>query len=384
MEKLYDKDAYQREFDSVVVSCLKTEQGYEIVLEATLFFPEEGGQSCDRGSFVVDGEEYPVQDVQIRENHVYHYLSEPIEIGKTVHGCIDFSRRYDFMQNHTGEHILTGCIHNQFGYDNVGFHLNESLMTMDFNGILSAEQLQNMEEAANQIVLENIAVKAEYSSKEELMTLDYRSKKALEGPIRIVSIGEYDCCACCAPHVRRTAEVGMIKIIKAESWKGGTRLTVLCGKRAYWDYARKHEVLSQLAREYSTSYDKLPERIHGDKETLIQKEYELFSLQSQILEKDMIKQGIVFVSKADSKAMKKAVDGAMNESATDKQFRHKIVGVFCGNDIDGYQYLLGSKKVDMKNICKNLQMELNAKGGGNSEMIQGKITATKEKIKVYF
>ena len=195
------------------------------------------------------------------------------KIGATVECEIDWNTRFSRMQNHTGEHILSGIIHSEFGFDNVGFHLNDEIFTMDFNGTITNEQLKFLEEKANLVVMENVPVLGEYLPDEELKELDYRSKIEIEGAVRIVTIEGYDKCACCAPHVKYTGEVGVIKIIKAENWKGGTRLTVLCGNRAYKDYAKKHEILQNLSRSFSTSEDKVADVVEGLKASVAELEF---------------------------------------------------------------------------------------------------------------
>ena len=195
-EKLYDQDAYAVEFDAKVISCEayqeKKESGYHVILDRTLFFPEEGGQSPDKGT--IDGIE--VTDVQIKKDVITHSLKEPLAVGETVHGIIDWTHRFNNMQQHSGEHIFSGIVHSRFGYDNVGFHLSDNIVTMDFNGVLTTDEVREVETAVNEVIVKNLPVEITYPSKEELKTLDYRSKIEIEGQVRIVNVGEYDCCAC--------------------------------------------------------------------------------------------------------------------------------------------------------------------------------------------
>lgn len=270
-KKLFDSDPYGREFEALVLSALPVEgrppEGQkerkkgrdaadsadsgrgtggefsgnllEVVLDQTLFFPEEGGQTPDRGE--LDG--FPVADVRLDGGLIRHYVRVPREMtagaggppfvpGRTVRGRIDFGHRFSNMQNHTGEHILSGLVHGKFGYDNVGFHLSDNTVTLDFNGELSDDDISWLETAANRVVWENREIRAFYPPEEDLAAIPYRSKKEIDGPLRIVEIEGVDVCACCAPHVRRTGEVGVVKILRSMREKGGIRLTILCGSRA--------------------------------------------------------------------------------------------------------------------------------------------------------
>lgn len=253
--KLFDDDAYAEEFDATVLSAEYSGYGREkepqiltLVLDRTLFFPEEGGQTPDTGE--ING--FPVVDVQLDGNVIRHFVRisgggtgtrertenvpDPAEIpftaGQTVHGRIDFDRRFSNMQNHSGEHILSGLTHNRFGYDNVGFHLSDNTVTLDFNGPLRDEDILWLEQAANRVVWDNREIRGWYPDGEELEQAVYRSKKEIDGPMRLVEIPGVDLCACCAPHVKRTGEIGLIKIIRILRERGGIRLTILCGSRA--------------------------------------------------------------------------------------------------------------------------------------------------------
>lgn len=230
-EKLYYHDSHSREFTATVLSCEEKvnakgkKEGYRVVLDRTLFFPEGGGQFGDRGW--IDG--MKVTDTQEKNGVIYHETEAPIAVGAEVKGELDYKERFSRMQQHTGEHMLSGIIHRLYGYDNVGFHLGAAETTMDFNGELTPEQVREVENLANQAVWDNIPVEILYPTKEELASMDYRSKIEIEGQVRIVRIEDVDMCACCAPHVSRTGEVGMIKVISCDRHRGGCRMTIQCG-----------------------------------------------------------------------------------------------------------------------------------------------------------
>ena len=202
-----------------MLRCEKNAQGdgYRIVLDRTAFFPEGGGQFGDIGWL----NEVKVTDTREKDGIIFHETKEPLEEGSTVKGRLDFEVRFDRMQQHTGEHILSGLVHYLYGYDNVGFHLGEEITTLDFNGELTGEQVEDLELRANGAVFGNVPVQVLYPSKEQLQKVDYRSKIEIEGQIRIVSIPGYDICACCAPHVDRTGEIGLIRIVGCEKHRGG-------------------------------------------------------------------------------------------------------------------------------------------------------------------
>lgn len=382
-EKLYDKDAYATCFEAQILQVESVKKGLCIILDKTLFFPEEGGQNCDKGILTLDGVEYEVKYVGLEKRDgvdvICHYVDEAamantLCVGVKAQGKIDWSDRYDKMQNHSGEHILSGIIHNEFGFDNIGFHLNDELFTMDFNGVITKEQLEFLEKRANEIVLENVSIYGEYLPDEELAVLEYRSKKEIEGAVRIVTIEGYDKCACCAPHVKSSIEIGVIKIVKAENWKGGMRLTILCGARAYKDYARKHEILQNLSRKFSTSEDKITEVVEGLKNNLADLEFKMASLECQMATEKLLQNSVQFFDNLSPKALTKAMDDAM------KQKPSELFMAFVGNDENGYRYMVGSMEQNVEEVGKMLREKLGAKGGGRGTMMQGMVNATRERL----
>ena len=380
-EKLYDTDAYATNFEATILQVEPTSKGLCLILDKTLFFPEEGGQNCDKGILILDETEYAVKYAGLEKRNgvevICHYVEGDetvFDTGDKVKGKIDWQDRYDKMQNHSGEHVLSGIIHNEFGFDNVGFHLNDELFTMDFNGVITKEQLEFLEKRANEIVMENVAVYGEYLPDGELEVLDYRSKKEIEGAVRIVTIEGYDKCACCAPHVKSSIEIGLIKIVKAENWKGGMRLTVLCGSRAYKDYAKKHEILQTLSRSFSTSEDKLANVVEGLKNNLSDLEFKMADLECRMATEKLLKNPVQFFESLSPKALTKAMDDAM------KQKPSELFMVFVGNDENGYRYVAGSLEQNVEEVGKTLRENLGAKGGGRGPMVQGMVSAKKVEI----
>ncbi len=377
--KLYDKLPYETTFEAKVLEVTKSDKGSVVVLEQTLFFPEEGGQNSDTGILCFDGKECRVLHVSLEKRDGKEILchlvdTDELSAGMSVCGKLDWTARYDKMQNHTGEHILSGIVHSEFGFDNVGFHLNDEIFTMDFNGVLDAEKLQFLEEKANQIVAENVKVYGAYVPREELADLEYRSKKEIDGEVRIVTVEGYDKCACCAPHVANTIEVGVIKIIKAENWKGGMRLTVLCGSRAYKDYAGKHRILQNMSRSFSTSEEKLPDLVEGLKKQVSDLEFKMAALECQMATEKLLTNSVQFFEALSPKALTKTMDDVM------KQKPEEMFMVFVGNDESGYRYVVGSQTQDVAVIVAKMREKLGAKGGGRGVMLQGMVNAKRSEI----
>lgn len=375
--KLYDRDAYATEFEAKVLSCEAQEDAiYSVVLDQTLFFPEEGGQTPDKG--ILGGRE--VLDVQIKENVITHYVSEPLAVGATVSGKIDWQHRFFNMQQHSGEHLFSGLAHRKYGLRNVGFHLSNQIVTMDFDKALSEEQLKEMEWEINEAIVANVEIKTGYPSKEELAGLEYRSKIEIDGAIRIVEIPGYDICACCAPHVRRTGEIGMFKIQSVQNYKGGMRISFLCGFRALEEYRRKSEIISEVSGILTTNQENLADhvsklktqvqslktQVSNAKQTLMQSKIDSLSKDQEDV--------ILFERDLDTPVMRNVVNQLMENHTG-------ICGVFVGDDIEGYNYIIGSKSVDCRELATKLREELNARGGGKPQMVQGSLTAPEEEIK---
>ena len=209
----------------------------------------------------IENRKIKVFDVQERDGEIIHFIDEEILPGQTVIGEVEFQERFSKMQQHTGEHIISGIVHRRFGYENVGFHLGKEEVTMDYDGPLTGEELRSIEYEANQVVAENREIKAYFPSTEELEKIPYRSKKELQGKIRIVEIQDCDICACCAPHVQTTGNVGLIKITNAIRYKGGMRLWIACGMRALEDYNQKEASVVQISNMLSAKQQEVTEAV---------------------------------------------------------------------------------------------------------------------------
>lgn len=377
-EKLYYENSYIQRFEAEVLACEKQEDYYEIVLDKTAFFPEGGGQSADRG--FLNG--IPVSDAREKNGIVYHITSQPIHPGTSVLGEIDFKERFSKMQQHTGEHIISGIVHRRFGWHNVGFHLGSEIVTMDFDGALNADELADIEYQANEIAFSNRKVEISYPAKEDLEKLEYRSKIEIEGQVRIVTIPGVDVCACCAPHVNYTGEIGMIKIVDAQKYKGGTRVSMLCGFRALHDYRTKERNINQISVVLSAKPDLSAEAVLRQKEELQHDKDRMIYFQGKYIEEKAgrIPDGgdghigmLLFEEDLDSSMMRKYVN--LSVGKTDG-----ISGCFVGDDQNGYRYVLGSETLDVRSISGEMNRDLDGKGGGKPGMVQGSVNGTKEQI----
>lgn len=377
--RLYDQDAYATKFEAEVLACEEVEKKekkvYQVWLDQTLFFPEEGGQSPDMGT--IDG--IKVLDVQIKDEVITHTLAAPLAVGTMVKGVVDWKHRFYNMQQHSGEHIFSGVVHNRFGYDNVGFHLSDSIVTMDFNGVITAEDIEKIETEVNQAIIENIPVEVSYPTKEELKVLEYRSKIEIEGQVRIVTIPGYDVCACCAPHVRRTGEIGMLKVMNVQSYKGGVRISILCGFRALEAFRQKADIITELMAQFSTNQEALVENVTKLKNTNQTMKNQLASAKQELMEYKVAaipedsENAILFESDLDTPVVRNVVNGLV------EQFTG-ICAVFVGNDESGYQFIVGSKNKDCRAIAAALREKLSARGGGSDKMIQGSVAASQLQI----
>jgi alanyl-tRNA synthetase len=380
--QLYNLDSHQTEFQATVLTCEPLQakddtepSHYLITLDATAFFPEGGGQPSDTG--ILGG--VAVLDVQEKDDIIYHTLLGPLPIGEIVTGQIDWEKRFDLMQHHSGEHILSGIVHKHFGYDNVGFHMGTEFITIDFNGTLTESDIRMVELEANQAVYANIPIKAEYPSKEELDNLNYRSKKELLGSIRIVTIPGYDVCACCAPHVSLTGEVGIIKITGYQKYKGGVRVSILCGNRALKDYNKKEKsvtdisvLLSSKPYEVQNAVGNLKEENNALKGQLTQLTNQLLRYKVDMLPKDS-SSILLFDNDVNTNSLR-FIGNLLLERFSG------ICGVFTSLNDYEYKYILCSKSTDVSILGKELNVGFQGKGGGSKEMIQGSIIGNKEDI----
>ncbi len=375
-EKLYEKDAYIKEFTAQVLDCIKANDFYKIVLDKTAFFPEGGGQAADIG-FLGAGR---VFDVQIIDNIIYHYSDTPLDIGGNIQGKINFERRFNFMQNHTGEHIVSGIAHRIFGVNNVGFHLGEELVTIDFDKELTREQLNQIELLANQKVWQNLPVKAYYPRELELKNIKYRSKKELDGAVRLVEINDTDICACCAPHVKFTGEIGIIKLLDTERMRGGIRIVLKCGAFALSDYGNKFENVSSISAMLSSKQENTAEAVQKLDQKCTLANQKINELKKKLADLTIATANkdtkCIFVDDCDIKALQLIADKL-----------HKNFGgiraVFSGCG-ETYSFVICGEDTELEKLFAKFKSLFAVRGGGRGGMVQGTVTATQENLNLFF
>lgn len=366
-EKLFYEDSHMVSFSAIVEACERVDEHYEAVLSRTAFFPEGGGQYADTG--FIDG--VRVFDVQEKQGKIYHKLEQEISVGKEVTGMIDWEERFSKMQNHSGEHIISGLVHKHFGYDNVGFHMGKDAITMDFNGTITKEQLKEIEKEANAIVYQNLPIETLYPSKSELETLVYRSKIEIEGQVRIVRIPDCDVCACCAPHCKTTGEIGTIKLVGMQNYKGGVRISMLAGFRALEDYETKSENVKRISMLLSAKEFEIADEVEKLKEELMAKKSQIQELKRMLLNHKVEAMGenqeaiILFESDLDGNGPRELANLLLAKGT-------KLAAVFAGSE-GNYRYVIGSKSVDTRSIAKSLNEKFQGRGGGKPDMVQGSV-----------
>lgn len=375
-EKLYYIDSHLFDFEATVLDCRETEKGWALILDRTAFFPEGGGQQADTG-FIGTA---PVRDVQEQAGEILHFCGEALPVGAHLPCRVEREQRLVRMQNHSGEHIVSGLAHRLYGCENVGFHMGEDCMTIDFDRELSWQQLMEVETLANEAVRDNLPVLCSFPEGEALEKLEYRSKLELTENVRIVEIPGIDRCACCAPHVERTGEIGLIKVLDAERHRGGVRLSLCCGMLALRDYRVKQEniaaisqALSAKRHETAGAVSRLLSEQQKGKERIAALSMELARLKAECCpatEGNLL----VFDNVLDEVALRELVNLLMEKCGG-------IAAAFSGNDETGYRYIMGSRRVDLRRCAKEINRLIDGRGGGKPQMIQGSAAAGAEHIR---
>ena len=381
-QKLYYEDVYLKEFDAIVTGCEEKNGRFFAVLNRSAFYPEGGGQSGDRGILVrQDQIRVEVLDTHEKGEEIVLTCSGPVSAGEKVHGILDWEFRFDRMQNHSGEHIVSGLIHERYGCNNVGFHMSLDRMTIDLDGEIPEEGLREIERRANEIVWANVPIRTDTYTQEEAAKIAYRSKKDLEGSIRVVSIPGADVCACCGTHVAQTGEIGLIKLLSHERFKGGVRMEMMCGRWAYQYIDRicrqNHEVsvhLSSPMEETGGAAKRLVEENRQLKGRLIEQLYQRIDQKAE----ELAGAGdiLLFVPGGDSVAAQKLTAKVMETC-------RGAVFSFAGSDQDGYKYAAGLLNGDLKALIREMNAALNGRGGGKPFFQQGSVTASGEQIEAF-
>lgn len=376
--KLYYEDCMLAEFVSRVVGCRQTEKGWLVTLEATAFYPEGGGQACDVGT--LGG--VRVLDVREDGEQIVHLCDGPLNEGETVKGAIDWARRFDLMQQHAGEHIVSGILHKLFGSHNTGFHVGADVVTVDFDTPIPAERLAEIETLANEAVYRNLPIKCWYPSKEELATLPYRTKRALPWPVRIVQIPDYDSCACCGIHVAQTGQIGLIKLFSCVKFHQGVRIEMACGARALDILTRAYEQNRLVSQAFSAKIMETGAAAQRMNDALAAEKFRAAGLEKQLF--DFVAEG--FRDKGD--VLHFAEDlapAAVRELAERIAVRCSgTAAVFSGSDENGYTVCMVNKAADIAPLGKQLNIQLNGRGGGKPGFFQGSVKAPRREIEGFF
>ncbi len=377
-ERLYYSDSYIKDFDAIVISCDKAEKGYKVVLDKTAFFPEGGGQQADTG-FIGNTK---VRDVQEKDDVIYHYVDKELDASTEYICKIDWEQRFLRMQSHSGEHIVSGVVHSLFGYDNVGFHMEEDYVTVDFSGELTRQQLDEVEEKTNRYIYDNVEIECFFPNENEIESLDYRSKLDLKEGVRLVRIGEADLCACCAPHVKRTGEIGVVKILDFMRHRGGVRIVMKSGLKALYDYREKYASVYDVSVMLSSKQHEIASYVEKkirENETL-HRSFNDFKMQIAENDKEnlcLVGDVALFISSFYDADM-------MRELANYGMTQKEICVILSGSEENGFSYVAGSLNFDLMKFAKNFNTALNGRGGGRGTMIQGKVTAKKADVLNYF
>ena len=377
-EKLYDIDSNLKEFTANVISCEKKGENFVVLLDRTAFFPEAGGQGCDKG--YIDNS--AVLDVQIKDEIISHVVDKPLTVGTTVNCKLDWERRFDFMQQHSGEHIISGIANRLYGCENVGFHLSEDIVTLDFDIPLTKEQILKVEALANEAVFANKAINTYYPDEKTLETLNYRSKKELEGDIRIVEIEDTDICACCAPHVKLTGEIGLIKMLACEKLRGGIRIEIKCGRRALFDYNERFSNTAKIGDMLSVKYNETAEAVEKHlnnfndikgqitflKKRVIEEKAKSFNPESEITAE--------FEDGLDIKELQLYSDALFKKA-------EGIRAVLSKNE-NGFGFAICGDAQKLDELFAKFKSSFQVRGGGRNGMVQGTVIASKQELDEFF
>ncbi len=377
-KKLYYEDCHIKQFTATVTACRETDKGFLVELDATAFYPEGGGQACDLGTLG----DAKVLDVREQGQQILHLCDRGIPVGETVQGTLDWQRRFDLMQQHTGEHIVSGIIHRVFGGHNVGFHMGADVITIDFDVPIAPEALPQIEEEANRAIFENLPVKCWYPSPEELPNVPYRTKKALPWPVRILEVPGYDNCACCGVHVAATGEIGIIKLLSCVKFHQGVRIEMVCGGRALSYLSRVYEQNRLVSQAFSAKILETGGAAQKMNEMLATEKFRATGLERQLF--DRIAQD--YVNRGDVVHFADGLEPGSVRELADRIARccGGTAAVFSGTDETGYSVCLVKKDGDVKALGQDMNQALCGRGGGKPGFFQGSVKATKTQILAFF
>ena len=377
-EKLYEQNAFLIKFQAKVLSCAKGKKGFDVVLDRTAFYPEGGGQPYDTGKLG----DVKVLEVHSRDGAIVHTCDHPLEEGAGLTGIIDWDRRFDLMQQHSGEHIISGLAHALWGCENVGFHLGAEVVTIDLSLPLDEDQIAQLEAEANRYIWLDRPVEVAYPSPEELARIDYRSKKELTGQVRVVTFPGADCCACCGTHVRSAGQVGLVKLLSAQKFREGVRVELVCGGRALRYLDRVLEQNVQVSRMLSAKPFETAgaaSRLLAENEALRSRLTGLEDRRFAGLAEQYAGRGdvIIFEDGLSPDGLRRLCDAVLHTRAG-------RCACFSGGDDQGYKYAVGQRGGDLRVFIKELNQALSGRGGGKPDFVQGSVQAARGEIEAFF
>lgn len=377
-KKLYYVNSHLSQFFGRVLCCQPCDRGFEVILDQTAFYPEGGGQAADTGTLGT----VRVLDVRERGGAIVHLCDGPVTVGQTLEGTIDYNLRFDRMQQHSGEHIVSGLINRRWGFHNTGFHMGTESTTIDFDGVIPAEALPELERLANEAVWQDLEVICSVPAPEVLPTIPYRSKRALPWPVRIVEIPGYDICACCGTHVARTGEIGIIKLLSVIPFRGGVRMEMACGSRALGILNRAYDQNRQVSQAFSAQWQETGEAARKMNELLSQYKFRITALERQIFAAT----AAGYTGAGDVVHFEDGLDNVAVRELADaiSQVCGGTAAVFSGSDDAGYAFCLVSRTDDLRPLGKDLTRSLNGRGGGKPDCQQGRLQSPREAIAAFF
>lgn len=376
-KELFYENMYLSESKAKVLNCTKSQKGYEIILDSTIFYPMGGGQYGDKG-YILDsfGKRVDISDTYLKNNYIVHLGNDFLDEGSEVKIFIDWELRYARMQEHSGEHIISGLVTKYFGYQNVGFHMGNDEITIDYNGVITKESLDKIEIEANKIIYENLPIEIYYPSEEELKNINYRSKKELSGIIRIVEIKGVDICACCGTHVKLTGEIGVIHFTNIINYKGGSRISLQIGINALRDYIKKDNILTDINQTLSSTNNEVGERVKDLVSKLDAAKFETLNYQKKYVE-------LLFSNTYDERihfTKVNDIEPKIITSMIDSYVENTDIFVVVNERGSKKLCTIASRKIDLKQSLKKLAERGILKGGGSSKMIQGELLSDSESL----
>ncbi len=376
-KELFYENMYLSESKAKVLNCTKSQKGYEIILDSTIFYPMGGGQYGDKG-YILDsfGKRVDISDTYLKNNYIVHLGNDFLDEGSEVKIFIDWELRYARMQEHSGEHIISGLVTKYFGYQNVGFHMGNDEITIDYNGVITKESLDKIEIEANKIIYENLPIEIYYPSEEELKNINYRSKKELSGIIRIVEIKGVDICACCGTHVKLTGEIGVIHFTNIINYKGGSRISLQIGINALRDYIKKDNILTDINQTLSSTNNEVGERVKDLVSKLDAAKFETLNYQKKYVE-------LLFSNTYDEKihfTKVNDIEPKIITSMIDSYVENTDIFVVVNERGSKKLCTIASRKIDLKQSLRKLAERGFLKGGGSSKMIQGELLSDSESL----